>query len=112
VPNRKEDLIFGLVEKAAAERRRCPTNPEIAEFLRTQGFPAAFSSVPKMIGRLVKAGRMIVRVYGHNWRDITICTGHQAGKATIGPPNGGDPYILIDEAGRAKRDAQNQRARS
>lgn len=105
----REDKVFALLEAAARTGRRCPTNPELAAALSSQGDPIAPSSVPKIIGRLVRGGRIIVRVYGHNWRDVVIQTGRHASKTTMAPPSGGQPYIVIDAAERMKRDASSQR---
>lgn len=105
----REDRVFALLETAAREGHRCPTNPELAAALSSQGDPIASSSVPKIIGRLVRGGRIIVRVYGHNWRDVVIQSGRHAGKTTMAPPSGGEPYIVIDAAERTKRDTASQR---
>jgi hypothetical protein len=101
----RDDRVFALLEAAARAGHRCPTNPELAAFLSSHGDPIAPSSVPKIIGRLVKGGRIIVRIYGHNWRDVVIQTGRHASKTTMAPPSGGQPYIVIDAAERTKRDA-------
>jgi hypothetical protein len=107
----REERVFALLEAAARAGHRCPTNPELAADLSSHGVPIASSSVPKIFGRLVREGRIVVRVYGHNWRDIVIQSGRYAGKATMAPPLGGEPYIVIDAAERTKRDATSQRKR-
>ncbi len=35
----REARIYSLVERAAIEGRRCPTNAEIAVYLKESGFP-------------------------------------------------------------------------
>lgn len=61
--------------------------------------------MPGFFRRLTRDGRIIIRVYGGNWRDIVIRKGPHAGKATQPPPHGGEPHIMIDQIARAKRDA-------
>jgi hypothetical protein len=101
--------VFTLVERAAIEGRRCPTNPEIAAYLRQQGVKAAAGSIPGLLRILVRENRIVVRVYASNWRDITICEGPHKGKATLPPSHGNDPYIVIDAAERARRDKEGGR---
>jgi hypothetical protein len=55
---------------------------------------------------LVRQGRIVIRVYGGNWRDVLICAGRQAGKSTAPAPHGGRPHIVIDATERARRDSQ------
>lgn len=103
----KEECVYGLIERAAIEGRRCPKNSEIAEYLRWHIFPeCSASSIPGYMRRLIREGRIIVRVYGHNWRDVIIVKGPHSGKRTLPPPHGGKPYIVIDASERAKRDAK------
>jgi hypothetical protein len=51
---------------------------------------------------LTRQGRIVVRIYGKNWRDVTICTGPNAEKTTMPPPHGGEPYMVINATGRAR----------
>ncbi len=101
-----EDCVYSLIERAAIEGRRCATNSEIAAHLRKHGFRAnSASSIPNIMRRLTRHGRIIVRIYGHNWRDVVICEGPHADKSTMPPKHGGRPHTIIDLAERAKRDA-------
>lgn len=102
----RTDWVFGVLERAAVEGQRCPTNPEIAACLQKNGVRAAAGSIPGVLRALVREGRIVVRVYGGNWRDVVIVTGPHAGKSTKGPPHGGKPYSVIDAAERTKRDSQ------
>lgn len=62
----KVERIFELFEDAAANQRRCPTSADIASALSRLGFKTAPASIPGLVGRLTKAGRIIVKVYGNN----------------------------------------------
>lgn len=108
----RTDWVFGVLERAAVEGRRCPTNPEIAECLQKSGLRAAAGSIPGVLRTLVREGRIIVRVYGGNWRDVVIAAGPHAGKSTKGPPHGGKPYSVIDAVERTKRDSEPTWTRS
>jgi hypothetical protein len=52
------------------------------------------------MGKLTRKGEIVVRVYGTNWRDVTICTGLHADKTTEPPPHGGKPHTILSAAGR------------
>jgi len=95
-----------MIELAANEGRRCPTNADIANDLNASGITksVAASSIPSIIQRLIRRGLVTVRIYGHNWRDVMILEGTHAAKATLPPPHGGKPYIIIDQAERERRD--------
>jgi hypothetical protein len=99
-----DEHIFSILEEAAASGMRCPTNPTIADHLAKKGFPVAATTIPSILRRLIRDGRIIIRVYGGNWRDVTLCTGAEAGKSTLPPPHGGNPYTILDAAERARRD--------
>jgi hypothetical protein len=96
------DWIFVIVEQAASEGRRCPTNPSLAKELGKRGFRLSGPTIPRFMKQLAREGRIIVRVYGNNWRDVVICGGPHAGKATMPPPHGGKPHTLIDATGHKK----------
>jgi hypothetical protein len=97
------DCLFALLQQVAAEGRRCPTNADLAAYLRKGGFRTAPVDILK---NLTREGRVIVRVYANNWRDVVISAGPHAGKATMPPPHHGKPHIVIDAIERAKRDAK------
>ena len=98
--------IFALLEEAASEGLRCPTNLQISSYLIASGYRIAPGSVPGILGVLVREKRIVVRIYPRNWRDIIICNGPNTGKMTLAPPNGNSPIIIIDESERASRDRQ------
>jgi hypothetical protein len=101
VAKTKDDYVFSALEEAAAAGERCPTNIQLATFLNQRGFErAAGSSIPQIVGRLAKQGRVVVRIYGKNYRDVLICTGEHAGRITQPPPHGGAPYLMLDAQGR------------
>jgi hypothetical protein len=97
----KDDYVLAALEAAAAAGERCPTNIQLATYLNKRGFErAAGSSIPGIVGRLVKQGRIVVRIYGNNYRDVTICVGEHAGRTTQPPAHGGPPYLMLDAQGR------------
>lgn len=97
----RQDFVFSLLEQAAAAGERCPTNIQLASLLKRGGFGrAAASSMPQIVGSLVKQGLVVVRIYGRNYRDVLICSGEQRGLATRSPPHGGVPYVILDVKGR------------
>jgi|SRR5579885_2618950 len=102
----RADHVFSLLERAVEEHQRCPTNPEIAADLERHGYRAAAGTIPGLMRNLVRQGRIIIRVYGGNWRDIVICTGPHRGKSTAAAPHGGKPHTVIDATERARRDSQ------
>ena len=106
-----EARVYSLVERAAIEGRRCPTNAEIAAYLSKSGLttPLAGSSIPEYFRRLILQGLITVRIYAKNWRDVIILQGPHAGKTTLPPPHGGKPYAVIDQAERERRDKRPYR---
>ena len=102
----KAALVYKLIEQAAANGDRCPTNVTIAAALNKSGSnnSIAASSVPSILQRLVRSGMITIRIYGHNWRDICILSGPHAGKLTMPPPHGGKPHTIIDLEERLRRD--------
>jgi hypothetical protein len=101
-PINTEDLVFALLQRAAEAGHRCPTNPQIAAHLSQGEFQISATSVPKIMGKLARQGQIVVRVYGKNWRDVTICTGPHSEKTTMAPPHGGKPHTVITATGRTK----------
>lgn len=101
-PSVLDDFVLNLLARAAEAAERCPTNLEIARCMikaRLVRHRSA-SSIPGIITRLTRIGHVTVRVYGHNWRDVTIT---KTGKTTQPPPHGGQPYVTIDLNGRRTR---------
>jgi hypothetical protein len=97
-----EDLVFAMLQKAAASGCRCPTNPEIAAYLSEHGCQIAATTIPSVMKNLTRQGRVVVRLYGKNWRAVTICTGTNTDKTTMTPPHGGEPYLVITATGRTR----------
>jgi hypothetical protein len=103
-----EEKIFALLQEAAVEGQRCPTNPQIAEHLSESGIKVAGTSIPGFLKSLILAGRIVVRVYARNWRGVTICSGSHAGKTTQPPPHGGKPHLILTADGRTGRTASTR----
>lgn len=101
-----EDVVFGILERAASEGRRCPTNIEVANEINflLKNTRRAATSIPAIIQALVRRGLITVRIYGHNFREVVILEGPLAGKTTQRSPDGWEPYIIIDKAERDRRD--------
>jgi hypothetical protein len=101
-----KSLVFDTLVKAAREGRRCPTNFEIAEAVTSLsgGRPRAASGMPAVIQQLVRDGYVTVRVYGANFREVLIHQGPEAGKSTLPPSHGKQPYRVIDKMERERRD--------
>jgi hypothetical protein len=104
MPENRDQLIFTVLERAAAQGRRCPTNAEIAAQLSEHGPRIAGPTVPAAMQRLAREGAIVVRLYGSNYRDVCICKGPHKGKATLPPAHGKLPHIVIDQEERARRD--------
>ena len=66
------DLAFAVLEHTAIEGGRCPMNEQL-------GHGAAPA--------LARAGRILIEVYPHNFRRVTILTGPHAGKSTAPCPH-------------------------
>jgi hypothetical protein len=98
-----EQKLFAILEGAAASGQRCPTNPQIADSLSKGGYQIGYTSVPAFMKKLTNQGRIEVRVYGNNWREVRICIGPNSGKATMPPPHGGQPHLILTAAGRIPR---------
>lgn len=87
------EAIFDWIVETARAGGRCPTNPEISD-----RFPAIGDGAGVLPG-LARDGRLIVRIYGRNWRDVEITTGPAKGLRTAPPPHGGQPYRVIERDG-------------
>ncbi|HEY5409633.1 MAG TPA: hypothetical protein VIJ94_02790 [Caulobacteraceae bacterium] len=87
--------MFGILEKAAASGARCPGNEAIAGMLQAEGVMISLGTVPGVISRLAREGRIEVRLYGHLWREVVIRAGRQVGRSTEAPPSGAKPWRVI-----------------
>lgn len=97
----KDDYVFEALEEAAAAGERCPTNLQLAMHLNRNGFErASTGGIPQIVMRLVRIGAIVVRIYGGNYRDVTICKGPHEGQTTAPPAHGGAPYLIVDQLGR------------
>src|SRR5689334_9469403 len=107
MPNEtRQRLLLEAVEHAAAEGKRCPTNPELAAVLRSHGIKAAAGAIPTALNQLIRDGRIVVSLYPRYWRVVTICAGPHAGISTAPPPVPAQPHIVLDKAERKRRDAE------
>ena len=107
---RREMTIYKIIENAAIRSERCPTNAEIAKIVSDVPNVRNLSktSIPAFVMKLVEDGLITVRVFGQNWRDVTMLTGKNIGKKTLPPPHGGKAYIVIDQAERSRRDKKRR----
>jgi hypothetical protein len=100
-----QEIVFGILERAASKGIRCPTNSEaVAELNALSHRPRSATSMPKIIQSLVRSGMITVRVYGCNFRQVIILEGPCAGRATLRPSHDGQPYIILDKVERLRRD--------
>src|SRR5690349_9266932 len=107
MPNEtRQSLIFEAVEHAAAEGKRCPTNPELAALLRSHGIKAAAGGIPTALNQLIRDGWIVVSLYPRYWRVVTICAGPLVDMRTAPPPSPAKPHIVLDKAERKRRDAE------
>lgn len=86
-------FVFGLLERAALEGRRCPTLDEIGRAMHEAGVPGGPSGATSALAR---DGRIRVEVFGKNYRVVTILTGPNAGKTTAPHSRYTKPYRVID----------------
>jgi hypothetical protein len=78
--------VFGRIVQAAVRNERCPLNNE-----------GVYSDVAK---QLALSGRIMIEVFGKNYRVITILEGEHAGRHTDrAPVRGWLPYLVIDKKG-------------
>jgi hypothetical protein len=108
----RAECLFRMLERAAANDEPCPTNPQIAAELQKHGYRVRPGSISSPLQDLVRQGRIVIRLYGGNFRQIVICTGETAGKSTKGPSRRQNPYAIIDAAERARRDSFLKERRS
>jgi hypothetical protein len=85
------DTMFDAYLYAAKIGARCPTKAELFQRL---GFNASDATK-----RLAAAGKIVVEIYGRNWRVIEIADGPCKGARTAAPPHGGNPYLTINSEG-------------
>ena len=100
LPSSAENEVFEVLQKAAAAGQRCPTNPQIAEHLKHRELRSSSIAIASILKSLTRQGKIIVRVYGKNWRDVKICAGPFSGKTTMAPSHGGKPHLIFDSGGR------------
>lgn len=83
------EMGFALIELAAENGERCPTNQSAEN--PTGELRSGVTTA------LLKQGRIRVEVYAHNWRVVTILTGPHAGKRTAPSPykGAGKPYLTL-----------------
>jgi len=91
----KADSVFNLLQAAAVAGLRCPTNRDIAEALQGQHGKLSPGSIPEITSHLAREGRIVIRLYGHNWREVVIGDGLHAGASTLAPPGEATPYKII-----------------
>lgn len=97
---------FALIERAAIEGKRCPTN-------RSAENPTG-ELASGITGALVKAGRIRIEVYAHNWRVVEILKGPFAGKRTAASPykGSGKPYLVLPAPGPPSLSMTSQHGQS
>ncbi len=97
--------VFGMVEEAAVQGFRCPTNEELREAFRKKGFlhnATATACPPNSLATLARRGKIRVEIYGRNWRVAEILTGIHRGKRTLGSPHGDLPYLVFTSKGKQR----------
>lgn len=81
-----DEQVYAVVLAAARYQDRCPTAPELQRLVGSTANTALL--------RLAATGRVVIEVYGKNWRVVRI------GKLnTALPPGGRKPYRMIDQHG-------------
>lgn len=98
--------VFEVVEAAAREGRRCPSNGEIAAEVIARGGAVhiATTTVPGILQRLVRNGAITIRYFSRHFRQVEIHEGPDAGARTAAPRNKSEPVEVIDAAERKRRD--------
>ena len=95
-----KEHVFGLIEAAAREGRRCPQNEEIRGALYSAGLQFGNGvTAGDVIKALAREGRVRGGVYGRNWRTLHICVGPHAGKSTKPCDHASAPHMIYDEHG-------------
>ena len=80
------EACYAAVERAAIEGRRCPEN-------------GTFSVDTRYMVALAHAGRIQIKISGHNYRTVTILQGEHAGKRTAPDPTGAKVWKMLDHTG-------------
>jgi hypothetical protein len=91
----KAERVYAVLQTAATRGARCPTNEAIAQHLCSESIAVSAGSVPGLVSQLARDGRIVVRLYGHNWREVMICEGRHKGKQTLPPLIAGKPWRVI-----------------
>jgi hypothetical protein len=92
----KADCVFRILDATATHGARCPTNESIAGQLRSEGIEVWAGTIPGIVSQLARDGRIVVRIYSHNYRETVICGGGRPqGKGTLPPPDGRKPYRVV-----------------
>ena len=63
-------------------------------------------------GTLARDGKILIEISGHNWRQVTILTGDQAGKKTKANPLPSRIYMVVDCNGARRLTGQETDDRS
>ena len=87
-----------MLVDAAARNQRCPQNSEINDALCAAGLPtfcAVAGGTTPVILALKNAGKIVIEVWGRNWRVVEICVGEHKGKRTLACPNSTKRTIVL-----------------
>jgi hypothetical protein len=107
---RLDECVFAVLQAAAVEGRRCPSNGEIAMQVRERGIARiATTTVPGVLQRLVRDGAITIRYFSRHSRQVVLHEGPYAGKATAPPDNKSEPVEVIDAEERKRRDEAPRR---
>lgn len=79
--NQKIRKSFEMIEAAAVNGDRCP-----------MGWDLPLIGAP---GILARDGKIKIEISGHNYRQVTILTGPNAGRATAPNPSGAMAWMII-----------------
>src|SRR5579872_4249716 len=82
----RRERVFQMFAHAAAHGLRCPGNEE-------NGFR------PQDVTALALQGRIIVHIFGYNWRVVGILEEPYLGKWTAPDPKHGRLYRIVDQNG-------------
>jgi len=95
VKDAKAECIFNILDAAAAQGARCPANEAIAGQLRCEGIEVSVGTISGIVSRLAHDGRIVVRIYSHNYREVVVCDGIHRGRGTLPPPVDGKSYKVV-----------------
>ena len=70
--------LYDCLEGFAIKGERCPTMPQLTKLGHSSGTP------PSVLARM---GYIMIDVYAHNWRVVTIMCGPNKGRHTEMPAN-------------------------